>query len=71
MDKWQVDDYMNTHPVWSRYWPAEPCLLCRGFWIGCLAFVMLQLLPETVYVLLPLAAVPIQVILTKLLTRHK
>lgn len=70
LEKWQVDDYMNTHPVWSRFWPAEPCLLCRGFWVGVLCYLALLYVPNAVYVLLPLAAIPAQVLLTSILVKR-
>lgn len=61
LDKWQVDNYMNTHPVWHKYWPANPCALCRGFWAGCIVFWLLSLFPVALYLFVPLAAIPVQV----------
>lgn len=59
-EKWKVDDYMNTHPFWSIFWPANPCLLCRAFWFGCFVFATLTLVPISVYFFVPFAAIPIQ-----------
>lgn len=60
-EKWGVDDYMNTHRIWSKFWTNDPCLLCRGFWFGCAVFALLSLIPATVYVFVPFAAIPAQV----------
>ncbi|WP_020603250.1 hypothetical protein [Spirosoma spitsbergense] len=64
-EKWKIDDYFNTHGYWCKYWPAEPCLLCRGFWMGCAVFILLTLLPYSVYLFVPLAAIPLQVLLIR------
>ncbi|RYC70863.1 hypothetical protein [Spirosoma sordidisoli] len=66
-EKWEIDDYMNTHGFWCKYWPAQPCLLCRGFWIGFAVFALLQLIPCSIYVFVPLAAIPLQVWLNKII----
>ncbi|WP_128547195.1 hypothetical protein [Larkinella soli] len=66
LEKWKVDDYMNTHRFWSKYWPSNPCSLCRAFWIGYGVFVLLTLIPNSVYLLVPFAAIPIQAILNRL-----
>ncbi|MFD2936318.1 hypothetical protein ACFS25_21230 [Spirosoma flavum] len=65
-EKWAIDDYMNTNTFWSRYWPAEACLLCRGFWFGLVAYLFLTFIPFTLYLFVPLAAIPIQVFLVKM-----
>lgn len=62
-EKWKIDDYFNTHGFWCKYWPAEPCLLCRGFWIGDVAFLLMTFVPESTYLFVPLAAIPLQVLL--------
>ncbi|WP_460639447.1 hypothetical protein [Larkinella harenae] len=60
MEKWKVDNFMNTDPFWSVIWPEKPCMLCRGFWIGCMVFTLLCLIPNTIYFFVPLAAIPMQ-----------
>jgi hypothetical protein len=66
LEKWEIDDYMNTHRVFYRFWPGEPCLLCRAFWFGCLGFVLLVAVPYGAFIVIPFAAIPLQSILQKL-----
>lgn len=65
LEKWQVDDYLNAHRFWSRYWPRKPCLLCRGFWLGCGWLALLLLFPALKVWTLPLAALPLQLYLVQ------
>lgn len=63
LEKWEIDDYMNSHVFWSRYWPRKPCTLCRGFWLGCGWFLLVYLIPSLMFWLIPLALIPVQVLL--------
>ncbi|WP_298609149.1 hypothetical protein [uncultured Spirosoma sp.] len=66
VDKWKVDNYMNVRGV--RWWPREPCRLCRAFWFGVICYVSLLLWPSIIYLWVPLACIPIQKIVGKLST---
>jgi hypothetical protein len=69
-EKWEIDDYMNTHGIWCKYWPANPCLLCRGYWFGWVTFIILTLIPYSIYVFVPLAAIPLQIWLFGFLSKR-
>lgn len=65
-DKWKIDNFMSVRGV--RFWPRNPCWLCRAFWIGAICYGVLFFVPQSIYFFVPFAAIPLQIIVSKLCT---